>query len=52
MKETRNQVSCHMHTMGWGKRASLVWKVESSAGESHRGTELVAGGLAAEEIKD
>lgn len=29
-----------------------VWKVESSSGESHRGTELVTGGLAAREIKD
>lgn len=29
-----------------------VWEVESSSGESHRGAELVTGGLAAGEIKD
>lgn len=31
-----------------GESKFKVWKVESSSGESHRGTELVTGGLAAE----
>ena len=50
MKETRNQFSHYLHTMGCLK--FKVWKVESSSGEDHRDTELVTGGLAAEEIKD